>query len=56
MFIFLLKGQKKNEQKRKNLFNVSLTLHWASLRNLRRCTDDTTARNIGIWLVPSGFS
>ena len=32
MFIFLLKGQKKNEPKRKNLFNVSLTLHWASLR------------------------
>ena len=54
MFVFLLKGQKKNEHKRKDPFNVSLTLHWASLRNLRRCTDDTTTRNIEIWLVPLG--
>ena len=53
MFIFLLKGQKKNEPKRKNLFNVSLPLHWASLHSPSINTDSTTVRNVGIWLVPS---
>jgi len=41
-----LKGQKKNEPKRKNPFYVSLTLHWASLRNPSLKTDSTTARNV----------
>ena len=56
MFIFLLKGQKKNEPKRKNLFNVSLTLHWASLRGFRRLQTIQRLETLGIWLVPSGFS
>jgi len=46
MFIFLLKGQKKNEPKRKTFFNVSLSLHWASLRSSSLKTDGTAARNI----------
>ena len=53
MFIFLLKGQKKNEHKRKNLFNVSLTLHWASLHNPSLKTDGTEARNI--WNLARAF-
>jgi len=45
MFIFLLEDKRKTNQK-ENLFNVSLSLHWASLRNPSLKTDSTTARNI----------
>ena len=51
VFIFLLKGKRKTNQK-ENLFNVSLSLHWASLRNSCMNTDNATARNDGIRFVP----
>ena len=44
---------KKNEPKR-NIFYVSLTLHWASLRGLYTNTADTTARNA--WNLARAFS
>jgi len=53
MFIFLLKGQKKNEPKRKNLFNVSLTLHWANLYSPSINTNSTMAWNV--WNLARAF-
>ena len=49
---FSFERSKEKRTKKKKPFNVSLTLHWASLRGFRICTNGTTARNNGIWLVP----
>ena len=53
-FIFLLEGKRKMNQK-ENLFNVSLTLHWASLRGSRKLQAVQRLETFGIWLVPSVF-
>jgi len=49
---FFFEIQRKTNQK-ENPFNVSLTLHWASLRNSYIVTDGTTARNI--WNLARAF-
>ena len=52
VFIFLLKGKRKTNQK-ENLFNVSLSLQWASLRSPSLETDGTPARNV--WNLARAF-
>ncbi|WP_304052092.1 hypothetical protein [Megamonas hypermegale] len=56
LFLFIVHfsfgKQKKNEPKRK-LFNVSLPLHWASLRSSSMNIGGTTARNV--WNLARAF-
>ena len=44
---------KEKRTKKKTFFNVSLTLHWASLRGAYMNTVETTARNI--WNLARAF-
>ena len=52
MFIFLLEDKRKTNQK-ENLFNVSLSLHWASLRSFSLNTGGKIARNV--WNLTRAF-